>query len=480
MAPLGLALPTLPSASNTSVARAIDGVVDIAAANLGFPHQLPHPVPGRLRKLLFPQGPPTTPPLATPTPGAVGEALYVSPTGDDANPGISPSAPLRTLAAATSRVRPGMTVNLAGGTYAEQLITRIAGAEGQEITYQSYNGTATLDGAGLGWPKAGDQNQALVKLDHSYSHIKGLKVINSNDSGVVLDADHLTVEQCEIAEIQRHGIGTRTTRQTGIPGLAGSNIHDINLIANNLYHCTLAGPGSGQAIGLIADGFSVSQNDVHDNMDIGINVCLGASNGEVMENSVHGNLLGAGINLAGVSNIRIDRNKVNGNKNGIGVSSEDTRYKCQNIQIYNNLIFDQTGIGCFIWDNGAPAGSAGSQNVLLAHNTLVNNAVAFFFSGSSNTAEVMNNLAVGDACSDSSTASNIRLHDNVWLTAESGFNDIAHRDFRLDNSSEAIDKGAAEATWLDEKGITVTIDTDFAGAPRVSRAAPDAGAYEMP
>ncbi|MDB5097901.1 MAG: hypothetical protein JWM80_2322 [Cyanobacteria bacterium RYN_339] len=419
-----------------------------------------------------PTSTPTPAPVATPTPApAGGAALYVAPSGADTNPGTQ-AAPLRTLAAAAAKATPGTTVHLGAGTYYEQLTSKTAGAAGQEIVFAGDPG-AVIDGSQFTWVRGSNQNQGLVQLNHPYTRVKGLKVVNSKNSGVVLNADHLAVEGCEIAQVDRHGISTNTGRQTNWPGLVGTMIKDATLAGNNVHHCTLLGNGSGQAISLIADGFLVTGNDVHDNQDIGIDVWLGAANGQILGNTCHANLLSSGIYLDGVSNVRIAGNRVYGNKTGIGISSEDVHYKTQHVWVVDNLVYDQAQSGCFVWDNTAAPGFAGCQDVQFIHNTVVANKTAFYFAGSGNGVQVFNNLAVGAATFDESTGSTTALHDNVWLAAASGFANYAARDLHLVAGSPAIDKGVATPAFAD--GYLLT--TDFAGTVR---RLPDAGAYELP
>jgi hypothetical protein len=303
--------------------------------------------------------------------------------------------------------------------------------------------------------------------------VKGLKIVSSKNSGVVLNADNLAVEACEIAQINRHGISTNTARQTNWPGLVGTNIKNATLLNNNVHHCTLLGNGSGQAISLIADGFSVRGNDVHDNQDIGIDIWLGAKHGEVVDNSCHGNTLSSGIYVDGVDTVKIARNKVYGNKTGIGISSEDVHYQTQHVWSYNNLVYDNAQSGCFIWDNTASPGYAGCQDVQFVHNTVAANQTAFYFAGASNTAQVFNNLVVGNATYSEATGSTIGIHDNVTMATATGFANYAGRDLRLVVGSPAVNKGVATPAFAD--GTLVT--TDYAG---VTRVAPDAGAYELP
>ncbi|MBO9542882.1 right-handed parallel beta-helix repeat-containing protein, partial [bacterium] len=247
--------------------------------------------------------------------------LYVSTSGNDSNAGTSSSAPLKTLAAAAAKAKAGTTVMIAGGTYYEQLVTKVGGSAGQEIVFQSYNGTAVIDGSKLGWKVHSNQNQGLVELRHPYVKLKGLKIVNSNNTGVLLNHDNLTVDSCEIAQIQWHAISTETSRQTGYNN--GKMIRNAVIRGNDIHHATIY--GDGQVVSLVADGFTVSGNKIHDNKKEGIDIWLGAKHGEVVDNTVYNNSVG--IFVDGASYVRIHRNRAYNNvKAGIGVSSEDVRY----------------------------------------------------------------------------------------------------------------------------------------------------------
>ncbi|MGN6103557.1 MAG: hypothetical protein ACTHU0_00390 [Kofleriaceae bacterium] len=80
-------------------------------------------------------------------PLAAGRALYVDGrTGDDAGPG-SPARPWKTIGAAISRLAPGDTLVLRGGTYYESVVVNASGKPGAPITIRSAPGElAILDG----------------------------------------------------------------------------------------------------------------------------------------------------------------------------------------------------------------------------------------------------------------------------------------------------------------------------------------------
>jgi hypothetical protein len=393
----------------------------------------------------------------------------VSSSGNDANAGTS-GAPLRTLAVAASRVKPGTTVMIAGGIYYEQLVTRVAGSAGKEITFQSHDGTAVIDGSKLGWKAHSNQNQGVVELRHPYVRLKGLKIVNSNNTGVLLNNDNLTVEGCEITQTQWHAISTDTARQTAA---GGTMIKNILIKGNDIHDVSLS--GDGQVISLIADGFVVSGNKIHDNKKEGIDIWLGAKHGEVVDNELYRNSVG--IFVDGASDLRVHRNRAYANvKAGIGISSEDTRYHAERIWVYNNVVYDHTsGNGLFIWD---PA--TGPTDVLIAHNTFVNNLNTLYFNTEESGVMAMNNLgySIGKAVIDASNQSSIDRWDNIWLTGVTGFVDAAGKDFRLKSSSTAIDKVKPAPPFSDDQGHAYSITTDAAGLNRNSGDGTDAGAFE--
>lgn len=406
-----------------------------------------------------------------------GAAIYVSTRGSDANDGSSREAPLRNISTAAARAVPGTTILIEGGTYFEQVVTKAGGLAGQEVVFQSFDGTAVVDGSTQAWTVGGNQNRGLIELRHPFVRLVGLKVVNSKNTGILLDADNLTVESCEVAGAQRHGISTHTSRQTNYPGLAGTMIREVTLRGNLVWRAALA--GNAQAVSLIADGFVVSGNTVRDNPKEGIDIWLGAKHGEVVGNTVYGNSA-PGIYVDGASYVRVHGNRVFNNSKGIGVSSEDANYGTHNIWVYNNVIYDNKGAGCFVWDDGSDPGYKGSQDVLIAHNTLVGNSPSVYLSGENNSAEIMNNLGftTGASIYSSATGSSFNTHDNVWLRSLAGFADAPNKDFRLTASSAALDRGSPVPFFYDDLGNAFSVATDFDGMPHVAGYAPDAGAFE--
>lgn len=97
----------------------------------------------------FASHPPMRPlPTAPDRPPATGDAYYVHPTeGDDTSPGTE-NTPWLTVTHAASRLSPGDTLYLRGGTYYENVTVRATGTEEDPITIRSYPGELAVIDAG--------------------------------------------------------------------------------------------------------------------------------------------------------------------------------------------------------------------------------------------------------------------------------------------------------------------------------------------
>ncbi|MBM3271280.1 MAG: right-handed parallel beta-helix repeat-containing protein [Candidatus Sericytochromatia bacterium] len=396
--------------------------------------------------------------------------LYVAADGSDTHSGRVPERPLRTLGAAAARAGAGTTVHVGPGTYHEKLVTRSGGSPGRPLEFVGQG--AVVDGSRLPGPPERDQNVGVVELRHPHVRFAGFTVRNAGNTGIVLGADHLTVEDCEVAYTRRHAISTDTGHQVAA---GGRIIRHVALRANRIHDAVLAGNGYGQAISLIADEFEIAGNELYANRDIAIDVWLGARHGAVRDNHIHDNAGQTAIYVDGAEFVRIHGNRIHHNKHGIGVSSEDGRYATRHVWIHDNLVYDNAGHACFIWDR-----DVGAQDVLFAHNTLVRNGLAFRFAGRDNTARVISNLAAASGAPPESAGSGTAatFAGNVWLAAPVGFEDAERGDFRLTASSPAIDRGAPVTHPADDLGRRIDLSRDHAGRDRTADGRPDAGALE--
>ncbi|MFM5923935.1 MAG: nitrous oxide reductase family maturation protein NosD [Novosphingobium sp.] len=401
-------------------------------------------------------------------------AIYVSTRGDNRADGSSPSRALRTISAALARARPGQTVLIEGGTYREQVITVRGGRPGAQITLRSVNGIARVDGSGLKGRR--DQNRGLIELHHPFVTLDGLAIVSSNSTGILLAASDLTVQNCHIADIQRHGISTETSFQTRAAG-GGQMIKRIVLSGNTIEQTALA--GNSQALSLIADGFRVSGNTIHNNRAEGIDIWLGSRRGEVTGNTVYANDA-VGIYVDGAAYVSISGNRVYGNPSGIGISSEDARYGTHDIAVFNNVVYNNPKNAIFVWDDDRRPGIRGSQKVLIAHNTLIGSNYALYFAGDANSVEALNNLGLasgGNVQMGGGRGSSIRLGGNVWLASLTGFQGAERKDYHLAAQSPAIGKGVPLPAPGSYAIANLRLDLDFDGFARVSTGSGDAGAY---
>jgi len=90
-----------------------------------------------------------TPPPAAERPLADGPVLFVDPNGGDDSADGSRERPLQTAMAGISRLRPGMTLCLRGGTYFEPLTISAQGSEEAPVTIRAFPGETVIIDGGL-------------------------------------------------------------------------------------------------------------------------------------------------------------------------------------------------------------------------------------------------------------------------------------------------------------------------------------------
>ncbi|MCH7730829.1 right-handed parallel beta-helix repeat-containing protein [Patescibacteria group bacterium] len=95
-----------------------------------------------------------------------GVSYYVSPLGDDSNSGISPDAALKTIQEAINLAQPGDTINLADGTYSQDIITKRDGTKNRPITIKG-SADAILKG---------EMKARIFEVNHSYIYVEGFTI----------------------------------------------------------------------------------------------------------------------------------------------------------------------------------------------------------------------------------------------------------------------------------------------------------------
>ena len=102
---------------------------------------------------------------------AAGVNYYVSPSGNDSNPGTE-SQPWRTINRAAAMVEEGDTVYVRGGIYAEEVSFDKSGDPSNLIRFKAYpSETPIIQGEGIGVGTA-------VRLHGSYFQLEGFEIRN--------------------------------------------------------------------------------------------------------------------------------------------------------------------------------------------------------------------------------------------------------------------------------------------------------------
>lgn len=349
--------------------------------------------------------------VKSPGVSAAGKEYYVAPGGSDANAGTS-DAPWKTLQHAADVVPAGSTVYVRGGVYNEKLkITRSGSASQGPITFASYGTEAAiLDGTGL----AVSGIEGLIELaDVDYVTVQGLEIrgfttasrdavpvgiyvhgaggfIRLSDNKIHDVRNTATPTGDDLTGRDAHGIAVYGTK-------APDSIHDLTIDGNELYELVL---GSSEALVLNGnvDGFEVTNNLIHDNDNIGIDL-IGfegtapddaydqTRNGLVKGNRVYNissndnpsygkelpndsNSAG-GIYVDGGKDSIIEQNYSYNNDIGIEIASEHAGKATSNITVRSNVIYHNRLTGIAMGGYDEERGS--TVDCKIVNNTVYNN-----------------------------------------------------------------------------------------------------------
>jgi parallel beta-helix repeat protein len=378
---------------------------------------------------------------------------YVATTGSDSNPGTS-SQPFRTIVAGVKKLSAGDTLYVKSGTYAESVTNWTGGNSipngtswSNPITVAVYPGhTVTIK------PLSNNAFFWIGDGQSKYLIIKGFKIDGARIAkhGIKLEGgtQYVRVMDSEIKNAKESGIlvtGAINTRHEFI----NLNVHhngsskldhgfyistSNNLVKNSTFHNNTGSGGKFYHGNLsnVANNNIAHDNKFYDNTTSGDWNC--------------GLLLSSGDGNVGYNNVAY------GNYAGFCIG-----FRVSNSRLYNNIAYGNDAYGIYVgWS------SSGSR---VENNTLYNNGGRGLFVGDqATTATVKNNIVYANS-------TNLKLTnttDSHNLTSNPKFVDAVAKDFRLQSSSPALDKGTSIS------GITV----DFAGKSRPSGAQFDIGAHE--
>jgi hypothetical protein len=328
---------------------------------------------------------------------ALNFSLFVSPDGSDSNPGTQ-ERPYRSITKAAETAKAGDTVLVREGVYIESIKFWNSGTEKKPIIFFAEEGVVIEGPDDLPFWRGILQ---LFNLRHIT--ISGFYLKDSKWFGVQIDeCSYITIDSCFV----------ENTEASGIWAINSDHILIINNRVRNA--CTFAGgpegsphanAGAQECITVNGvDTFQVLYNEVYES-SVGLyggeGVCLkgGCFNGEVAYNLVHDNVR-IGLYAGSWDDVvSFHGNVVYDNLQGIGVSSE-TGWPTNNIQIYNNLVFNNSchGIVVSAWVMNGPR-----DNISIIGNTVVGNGYGSFSGGitiqpeaNANNITVRNNIASGN------------------------------------------------------------------------------------
>src|ERR1700722_10187008 len=326
-----------------------------------------------------------------------GSTFYVSKSGSNSNSG-SYTAPWLTIQHAASSVSAGATVYVENGVYNESVTFPASGTASNYISFASYPGqTAVIDGTGL----AVSSTQGLINIvNQSYIRVSGFEIRNYTTSSASLTPTGIWVTGSgtglQLLNNMVHNI-TTTSEKNGnafgiaVYGTSSTPITNLTISGNQVYSLR-----TGESESLNVDGnvtyFSITNNIVHDNDNIGIDAIgfegVGptgfdqAKYGEISGNTVY-NISGItnpgegksydadGLYCDGCSYVIFERNTIYNCDIAMEAASEHKGHSSSYVTIRNNLFYNSNAVGVSIGGYSNTVGA--SDHVVIVNNTLYNN-----------------------------------------------------------------------------------------------------------
>jgi hypothetical protein len=237
-----------------------------------------------------------------------GSTYYVSTSGNDSNPGTL-AAPWLTIQNAANTATAGATVYVFGGVYNEIVSFPNSGTARSPITFQSYPGQAAIiDGTGL--TVSGTQGLITISGARSYITISGFEIRNLSTSGEGVPCGvWITGSGTGIHILNNliHNIVTTTKRGNGCGlfayGTSQTPITQLVVSGNELYNLQTGNSESMTLNGNVTN-FKVTNNLVHDNNNIGIDIIGYEGTGPIgYDQASYGVVSGNTVyNISGIAN----------------------------------------------------------------------------------------------------------------------------------------------------------------------------------
>ena len=347
---------------------------------------------------------------------AAGNIYYVSPTGNDANPGTA-SAPFKTFAKANSVLTAGSTLYIYAGVYNQQLKITKSGTSTAWITVKPLGGVVVIDRLYVASPG--------LDVRASYVAVNKLAIRNSADVCVNLAGTNITVDSLVVYTCASHGIQANNSVIVRI-----LNNRVFNTVRSNGARLLASGWGSGikvrESNSVLIQGNTVYNNYGEGVGTRGINIVI---RGNVVYNNYSVNI------YTNSENASIERNFVYCTPNsgfernglpavGIGLAEEyfaGWGARLKNTRVLNNIVgYCRHGVRYMGADEGVVGG--GLKSALIAYNTLygsTNAALSIAYEGAQSGSLIANNI-IWQAQNNLTAIDNpagLTFQNNLWKVA---------------------------------------------------------------
>jgi hypothetical protein len=314
-------------------------------------------------------------------------AHYVAVNGNDAGPGTF-DRPWATINHAAEEARPGDIVFVRGGQYSLSAQVRVvhSGRSGAWISFIGYpSETPVLDAQLLprsSLVKEGLDNGAIQIERASYIRIINLTVINSRDIGFnIRDSSNVDLINNSTKGTFSSGIAVWDTNH------AGERAQHIRILGNSVSRATTLDLApfespkdrepAHEAISIAgAVHFEVAYNHVFDSDKEGIDVKETSKWGQVHHNLVDNvarQCFYVDAWFGTISNVEVFSNVLHDCRMAGIVLSVENGMSVRNINIHNNLVFNNFGSGLYFSRWGA---DGERQNIQIQNNTFFHNGHA--------------------------------------------------------------------------------------------------------
>jgi hypothetical protein len=301
------------------------------------------------------------------------------------------SGPYTTIAAAMSAAKAGETIVVHAGVYSENVEFTKSGTATAYLTLQGDPG-AILDGTGM------DGHTPMVTItDRSYVRVSGFEIRNLKPTSTSVDATGILVSGAgtgvQVMNNKVHDIWASSASSSvnahaiHIAGNTNPGLVNVTVSGNEIYSMK-TGWSENLTVNGNVDGFEVSNNVIHDNNNIGIDIAgfygMGpagfdnARNGKVVGNNVYnitsannpaygGSRAADGIYVDGGKSVIIERNRVDSADIGIELASESQGKNTQDIIVRNNFV--SRSVQGNIQAGGYDFNKGNAVNITIVNNT---------------------------------------------------------------------------------------------------------------